>query len=108
MANNTRIKMYITSKLKIKLKELRKQYQINYSDIFLLLISQIPRPLEYQLDYRPAFPGKIIAEVDVRMDFETKMKIDTFAAAFRSINHAIDYLVDQEEKIKMNRVNLYV
>ncbi len=100
--------MYITSKLKIRLKEIRKQYSINYSEIFVLLISQIPRPEEFQLEYRVAFPGKIISEVDVRMDFETKMKIDTFAAAFRSIHHAIDYLVDQEQKIKMNRTILSV
>lgn len=97
----------IPGKLFIKLKELKAQYKINFADIFVLLISQIPRPEEYQSNYKIFEKGELLKHLDIRMNDDQKMKIVTFAAAFENLHHAIDYLLVEEKKIRMNRVTSF-
>ncbi len=104
MANNFRMNLNIPGKLSIRLKELKLQYKINYAEIFVLLISQIPRPEEFQSNYKVIKNGKTTIHFDIRMTGDQKIKIDTFAAAFKNLHHSIDFLLDQEEKIRMNRI----
>ena len=108
MANNFRMNLDIPSNLSIRLKEIKIEYKINYAEIFVLLISQIPRPKEFQSNYKVVKNGKTTRHFDIRMDGDQKIKINTFAAAFKNLHHSIDYLLDQEEKIKMNRITLSI
>ena len=98
--------LLIPSKLSIRLKEVKAQYKLNYAEIFVLLISQIPRPEEFQSDYIMQEPGKVTINFDIRMTDDDRLKINTFAAAFKNLYHAIDYLLVQEKKIRMNRTTI--
>lgn len=88
----------------MRLKELKLQYSLQFAEIFVLLIAQIPRPDEFQEKYVPSFKGKKSKELDLRMSQNNRMAIRTFAAAFENLDHAIDYLLVEEKKIRMNRV----
>lgn len=106
MVNVTRMTLLIPGKLSIRLKEVKAQYKMNYAQIFVLLISQIPRPDEFQSDYIMIYPGKPKINFDIRMTDEDRLKINTFAAAFKNLYNAIDYLLVQEKKIRMNRTTI--
>ena len=95
----------MSTKLYVRLKELKAQYSLSFAEIFVLLIQQIPRPDDFQNDYELSFKGKKNKKLDLRISFNTKMSITTFAAAFRNLDHAIDYLLIEEKKIRMNRIN---
>ncbi len=104
MAKNFRIKLLVPESLKIAVRESTKINCKSFDELVVDLCNKIPRPQNFQDEYKPIFNGEYDKIIDYRLSEDGRIKFFTFAAVFKNSYHTLDYLINAEKNSRIGRV----
>ena len=82
----------------IELHTLKIKTQFNWSNLFSYLCDTNTRPENYQEEYKIKNPHKKLRTLEVRLNKDAWIKINTFSIVFKSHAHTFDYLLNKEKE----------
>ena len=102
MAKNFRIKLIVPESLRMAIKESTKINCKSFDVLVIDLCNKIPRPINFQREYKPFFNGVSTDKIDYRVSEDARIKFYTFAAVFKNAYHALDYLINAEKNMRIS------
>lgn len=103
MSNSRRIFCRIPESLLIEYRQ-SKRISGKDHDHFLIHLTKIERPKNYQDEYKPFYNGDSMRSLSLFVSNDAFIDFMTFSAVFKNYYHAFDYLIFTEKSTRIGRV----